>query len=216
MTPEERTQHLARTAGADDPVGWFEQLYQAAEQGEAVVPWDHDGPNPLLVDWSERQPAPPHGRALVVGSGLGNDAELLAGLGFDTTAFDVSATAVSSAHARHPRSVVDYRVASLLEPPPEFAEGFDFVLERLTVQALPDQLRARAIAAVRSFVAPGGRLLVIQFARDDDAPVDGPPWPLTRAQLDSFGEPPLLAQTVEEHVREDDGRRIWRAMFTRD
>jgi SAM-dependent methyltransferase len=107
-------------------------------------------------------------------------------------------------------------VASLLEPPPEFAEGFDFVLESLTVQALPDQLRARAIAAVRSFVAPGGRLLVIQFARDDDAPVDGPPWPLTRAQLDSFGEPPLLAQTVEEHVREDDGRRIWRAMFTRD
>jgi SAM-dependent methyltransferase len=215
MTPEERTQQLARTAGAHDPVGWFERLYQAAKDGEAVVPWDHGGPNPLLIDWSERQPAPQRGRALVVGSGLGDDAELLAGRGFDTVGFDVSETAIASAHQRYPDSVVDYRVASLLEPPAEFAEGFDFVLESLTVQALPEQLRSRAIAAVRSFVAPGGRLLVIQFAREDDEPPDGPPWPLTRAQLDSFGEPPLHVQSVEQHTRED-GRRIWRALYSRD
>ena len=215
LSPEERTRQLARSLSADDPVGWFEQLYVAADRGEALVPWDRGGPNPMLISWAEREPAAAAGaRALVVGSGLGDDAEYLSDLGYSTTAFDVSPTAVRSAQQRHPRSLVDYRVASLLDPPPELLGGFDLVLESLTVQALPEALRSQAIAQVGRFVAPAGRLLVITFARDEQEQVEGPPWPLSRSQLDSFAAGGLHPQLVEAITREDDGTRFWRALFT--
>ncbi|MGH3424905.1 MAG: hypothetical protein ACRDO8_09260, partial [Nocardioidaceae bacterium] len=53
--PDERTRQLAaESLAADDPTGWFERLYVAAEAGEAVVPWDRDTPHQMLVDWVER------------------------------------------------------------------------------------------------------------------------------------------------------------------
>src|SRR5213595_3438484 len=85
------------------------------------------------------------------------------------------------------RAPVDYRVADLLDPPPEWSEGFDLVVESMTVQALPRSLRERATAGVQGFVAGGGTLVVIAFARtDEDADDAGPPWPLTRDEVEAF------------------------------
>ena len=64
--------------------------------------------------------------------------------------------------------------------------AFDLVAECITVQALPVTLRSRAIAAIASTVAPGGTLVVVSGIRDGDGPRDGPPWPLTREELDRF------------------------------
>ena len=100
-------------------------------------------------------------RALVVGAGLGFDAEHLAALGFATTAFDVAPTAVAMARERAPGSAVDYRVADLLDLPREWDGAFDLVVEIITVQALPEELRAPATAAIASTVAPGGTLFVV-------------------------------------------------------
>ncbi len=36
----------------DDPTGWFEPLYAAAERGEREVPWDRGEPRDLLVEWA--------------------------------------------------------------------------------------------------------------------------------------------------------------------
>ena len=124
-------------------------------------------------------------RALVVGAGLGFDAEHLAALGFATTAFDVAPTAVAMARERVPGSAVDYRVADLLDLPREWDGAFDLVVEIITVQALPEELRAPATAAIASTVAPGGTLFVVSGIRDG-APEPGPPWPLTREQVEAF------------------------------
>src|SRR5215472_10485502 len=56
-------------------------------------------------------------RALVVGCGLGDDAEELARLGMQVVAFDVASAAVESARRRFPASTVRYEVADLLAPP---------------------------------------------------------------------------------------------------
>ena len=102
----------------DDPTGWFEPLYAAAERGEREVPWDRDEPRDLLVEWASGRGLDGHGLgALVVGCGFGADAEYLSSLGFDVTAFDVAPTAVRGAQERHPGSSVDYVVADLLDPP---------------------------------------------------------------------------------------------------
>jgi SAM-dependent methyltransferase len=206
----------AASLAAGDPTGWFETLYEQAAAGAAQVPWDRPEPSPLLVQWAERAGVSGAGRrAVVVGCGPGRDAEFVAGLGFATTAFDISATAVRMARDRHPGSPVDYRVADLLAAPPAWAAAFDLVVECNNVQALPRSLRDRAAAAVASFVAPGGTLLVVA-AKATVADADGPPWPLTRAELSSFGAGGLREVSVEEVAAPDGPFPVrWRAIFTR-
>jgi SAM-dependent methyltransferase len=199
----------------DDPTGWFERLYAAAEQGDAVVPWDRGAPNRLLVQWADGRALDGAGRrAVVVGFGMGDDAEYVAELGFDTMAFDVAATAARLARRRFPGSVVRYVTADLLDPPGEWHHAFDLVVESITVQALPPALHAEAAARVAELVAPGGTLLVISGARDAaDGPVDGPPWPLTRAEIEAFGVGGLEPVRIDD-LREP-GVRRWLAEYRR-
>jgi SAM-dependent methyltransferase len=201
------------TETRDDPTGWFERLYAEAATGDAIVPWDSDMPNPLLVDWLERHQYE-GGRAMVIGCGLGRDAEYVASLGFHTTAFDVSPTAVRIARKRFPESVVEYVVADLLDPPVEWVGGFDLVVESITVQSMPLSVRADAIRHVGRMVAPGGELLVISGIRGEGEQVDGPPWPLTRTEVESFAVDGLRATHLEQAPRPEapDVKR-WRAVF---
>ena len=117
--------------------------------------------------------------AVVVGCGLGDDAEFIAGLaGFQTTAFDISPTAIITARNRFPDSPVRYQAADLLNPPPDWLRAFDLVVESLILQALPDPPRREAIAKLGDLVAPDGTLIVIARAREPEQEVDGRPGPL--------------------------------------
>lgn len=219
MTAADPDQHARRLAAeslaADDVTGWFERLYSAAGRGEAVVPWDRGGPHPLLEQWA-RTATIPAGRALVVGAGLGGDAELVAGLGLATIAFDISGTAVRSARERFPDSAVDYAVADLLDPPADWRGAFDLVVESLTVQSMPRSVRAIATGKVACFVAPGGTLVVIAAALDDGDPSEGPPWPLTRAEVDAFATADVRPVRVELLPSPlDPSARRWLAEFHR-
>ena len=215
--PDAYSRRLARESLTDDdPSGWFDRLYTAAEAGETRVPWDRGTPHPLLVEWAEDRGVHGPGRALVVGCGLGFDAEHVAGLGFDTTAFDVSRTAVETTRRRYPDSAVRYEVADVLDPPPGWDSAFDLVVESLTVQSLPERVRTSATDAISALVAPGGTLLVIAAARADDEPTDGPPWPLTRADVDRFAAGRLRGVRVEPLESADNpGLMRWRAEFVR-
>ena len=187
--PDADARRLADVAIArGDATGWFEELYVAAESGDAVVPWDHREPQQLVEAWVRRRGRDDRGRrAVVVGCGLGRDAELLAGLGYSTMAFDVSETAVRIARDRFPESRVTYVAADLFALPDGWQQTFDLVVESLTVQALPLRLRSQAIEHVRSLVATDGTLLVVAAAQlESGPPADGPPWPLTRADISAF------------------------------
>jgi ubiquinone/menaquinone biosynthesis C-methylase UbiE len=189
----------------------------AAETGDAEIPWNRDEPNPRLVGWTEEHQLDGAGRsALVVGSGLGMDAEYVASLGFDTTAFDIAPTAIRVTRERFPDSPVQYLVADLLDPPADWREAFDFVLESITVQALPPHLHAEATKRVTEFVAPRGTLLVLSAAREEGDEADGPPWPLTRAEIEAFGHGDLEPVRIED-LRDpsDPFPRRWRAEFRR-
>lgn len=215
--PDEAARRLAAVSlAADDPTGWFEHLYAAAAHGDAVVPWDRGAPHPLLVDWAGDRDLT--GTALVVGFGPGFDAEFLAARGAATTAFDISPSALAAVRGRFPGSAVDYRTADLLAPPREFRQAFDLVVEIMTVQSMPPSLHPPATASVAGFVAPGGTLLVIGAIghgdglgqSDGDDATTGPPWPLTRAEIDAFGQDGLRPVAVERLEQR------WRAEFRRD
>ena len=196
-----------------EETAWFERLYAAAEAGEAQVPWNRGGPNPFLEQWVRERDLRGDGRrALVVGTALGDDAELLASRGFAVTAFDIAPTAIEGARRRFPDSHVDYRVADLLDLPAEWREAFDLVAEAITVQALPPSLRDRAIDAIASTVAPGGTLVVVSGIHDGDGPRVGPPWELTREELDRFER---TLRPVEVGVARIGADARWRAEYTR-
>ena len=84
-----------------EDTAWFEQLYASAEAGEGSVPWFRGGPNPFLAQWVAEHAGEGAGRrALVIGTALGDDAELLAAHGFAVTAFDIAPTAIEGARRR--------------------------------------------------------------------------------------------------------------------
>jgi pimeloyl-ACP methyl ester carboxylesterase len=202
-----------RSLAQDNPIAWFDRLYAAASAGEVEMPWDRDEPNPVLVGWAREAAAEGAGRrALVVGAGLGRDAEFVAALGFRTTAFDVSPAAIANVHARYPDSTVDYHVANLLDPPTEWANAFDLVVESYTIQAMPRSVRQRATANIGAFVAPGGTLVVIQ-AYAEAAAEHGPPWPPTRVEIDAISVGGLVAERVT--VLDSPSGRRWLAEFRR-
>ena len=125
----------------------------------------------MLTSWVD-SPAPSGAgkRALVVGAGTGWDAELVADQGYSTTAFDISPSAVETPRRNHPDSKVEYEVADLLKPPADWHRAFDLVVEIYTVQALPISLQPEATKQVGELVGPGGTLVVIAAARDDNTP----------------------------------------------
>jgi SAM-dependent methyltransferase len=213
--PDADARRRSREALRDgDPTGWFEQLYADAAQGQAIVPWDRRAPHPLLVEWVEQQPTKSGCRTLVVGSGLGDDAAFLAAHGYRVIAFDISKSAIESARRRFPTSPVDFRVADLLNPPAEWRQRFDLVVETYTMQSLPVRLRPTVALHIGRFVAPGGTLVVLAVAGAGDEPVDGPPWPLSRADIESFAVEGLELVSAEE-IRDPPGMHHWRAVLTR-
>jgi hypothetical protein len=92
------------------------------------------------------------------------------------------------------------------------------VLESITVQALPPPYHAEATARVTELVAPGGTLLVLSAAREPDDEPDGPPWPLTRAEVEAFAGAGELETVRIEDVHDPSDESFphrWRAEFKR-
>ena len=217
--PRSWQSETARLGNADpsDPTGWFERLWASATDGDVTMPWDRDDPHLALASWANApDPGTARGTAVVVGCGLGADAEHLARLGYETTAFDISPTAVAAARDRNPGSPVTYAVGDLLDLPGEWTGAFDLVVEIYTVQAVNRSVRDELTAGVRSLVAPGGALLTVQAIAEqgDD---DGPPWPLTRPEIEAFGKEGLTEVLIEELALPGAPSRlgVWRAEFRR-
>ncbi len=194
---------------------WFEAVYDLAGDDAAGVPWAGLAPHALLTQWLAGRSLAGL-RALDVGCGLGDNAEALATAGASVTAFDLVPRAIDWATRRFPQSAVNYRAADLFHAPAEWHGAFDLVHELYTLQALPAALLPDAARALASFVAPRGALLVISRARDEGQSVDGPPWPLTRAQIEALAVDGLRIETLEDLPATATTMRHWRALFRRE
>ena len=199
----------------------YDELYRSAKGDPSRIPWADLKPNHNLTAWLDRElPGDRPGagqRALVIGCGLGDDAEELARRGFAVTAFDISRTAIEWCRKRFPHSHVGYVVANLLEPPSVWPRSFDFVLESYTIQAMPLELRERALRQVADFVAPRGRLLIVCRARDESDPPGNLPYPLARRELDLLRHLGLTETSFEDYIDDaaDPPIRRFRAAYVR-
>ncbi len=213
-----RARELARSYIAkNDPKGWFEALYLEAGGNESVIPWADLTVNSHLAHWLETHSLQGQDRtALVIGCGLGDDAEELSKRGFRVTAFDISAEAIRWAQQRFTTSQVDYVTADLLAAPELWHRAFDLVVEIYTLQVLPPELRPSAVEATASFVSDEGSLLVVARGRDETDGEGTMPWPLTRAEVEGFTTHGLELRQFEDYLDTEQPpvRRFW-ALFTR-
>jgi SAM-dependent methyltransferase len=207
-----------RAVHEGQPTRWFEEVWSAGARDEIDLPWDRRDPYPPLTAYLAAEDPVVGGRAVVVGAGLGADAELLARHGFRTTAFDIAPSAVALTRSRYPGSTVDHRVADLLDLPGDLVGAFDLVVEIFTVQALHPSLRSAAQQGIRRLLAPGGEALVVQFVRQDhESAAAGPPWLLNRAEMEAFGSDDVAWVTLDTrpHPTRPDGRPVWVGVLRR-
>lgn len=170
----------------------FESRYRDAAGDREHIPWSSGRPHRTLTNWLDaRAPSVVRcgGRVLVVGCGLGEDAIELVHRGYEVTAFDVSPTAIEWAKAEYPDSAEIFHVADLFEPPAKWRHRFDLVVEVNTIQSLPHADRNAVVAAMAPFLAAHGHLLVICRASDEPVPHEaGPPWAVTKAELEAAAD----------------------------
>lgn len=199
-------QHYAQ----GDPLGWFEDLYNQANRDFETIPWADRAVNPHLAAWCDRESLPrPGSRVLVVGCGLGDDAEYLAARGAHVTAFDLSETAIGWCRERFPASTVNYQVANLLD----FTGRYDLVVEIYTLQAMPLDMRPRALDAVAEL---SNELVIICRGRDESDPPGQLPWPLTPADIRHLEQRGLSIVQFEDFDDPfDPGKRRFRVYLRR-
>jgi len=185
---EQIEQWVTQSQEQGEPSKWCELLYQHAQLDSQKVPWALMKPSPYLEDWLEGYQESTLGqRSVVIGCGLGDDAEMLAVKGFAVTALDISPTAISWCQRRFPNSSVNYTIGDILALDPAYQQAFDLVVDVRLIQSLPVNLRPQTIRNVTSLVVPGGSLLIIGEL-EDEVQKKGPPWPLRKEDLEAFQE----------------------------
>lgn len=168
-----------------EATSWFDDHYKEAKKELSAVAWAKGTTNPLLQEYLDTMYTMPS-KAIVIGCGLGDDANALYEAGFDVTAIDISPEAIEWAKERFGDTSIDFRVADLFDLPQELLGKFDFVFEAFTIQALPLSLRDRVITAIASLMAPKAKVLAVCNAKREGEHFDGPPWPLTTNELRLF------------------------------
>ena len=135
--------------------------------------------------------------------------------GYEVDAFDIAESAIATARARYPDTSVRYRTADLLDPPADLLGVFDLVVDIFTVQALPTSVRKTAVTNISRFVGPNGILIAIGMGQDEtDIPLIGRPWPLSRAEIESFASSELIqVRIADQRDADDPGRFRWLAEF---
>lgn len=202
----ERTKELAAEYLENgDALGWFDALYQEANGDNEKIPWADLAPNKFLARYAETINLQGNNRkALVVGCGLGDDARFLHDLDFRVTAFDISPTAIEWARRIHRDTDIKFIAADLFNPPHEWYQSFEFVLEVYTIQPLPLEMRVKTIDAIANFVEFRGNLLVVTRGRDDEEIPLELPWALSRKDLSRFDANGFRQIRFEEMIGDEE------------
>ena len=152
------------------------------------MPWEKGAAHPALIHFLKSNPV--HGRVLVPGCGLGHDVRALAATADEVVGLDISPSAVKRAKAHPAVGGERYVLGDLFALPPSLRGVFDAVFEHTCFCAIPPERRADYVSAVASGLVPGGLLLAVFYLDPGlDPGQTGPPFGVTRAELDALFSP---------------------------
>ena len=174
----------------DEPFSWCDSIYTDAQGDYKAVFWADLEPSPYLVNWLEQNKQEKDNRqdkkAIVIGCGVGDDAQALSDYGYKVTAFDISPEAINLCKKRYPNTKVDFLVADLFDYNKAWLENFDVVYECNTIQILPGEYRVQARQAMSKLLANNGHILVSCRSREKDEKKDEIPLPLDFDEINCF------------------------------
>lgn len=198
------------------PLAWFEALYASVDiENLKDIPWADFAPNPNLIPVIESYLTSKiqHKKALVIGCGLGDDAEYLSKKGYKVDAFDISGSAINFCKERFPESKVNYFTEDLLKF--KNKENYDLIFEAYTLQVLPESLRVEAIENIPDILNKKGTLIVVCRGRNDHEDKGNMPFPLTKRELSRF-EKTLNCTSFEDYSDDENPPvRRFRIQYTK-
>jgi SAM-dependent methyltransferase len=194
------------------------------------LPWDasyHDGPAPW--DIGEPQPAIVRlaseggftGDVLDAGCGSGENALLVASLGFSVLGVDVAETAVAMARAKAADRGIDARfdVADAFDLA-SLGRSFDTVLDCGLFHTFDRDERPKYVANLASVMKPGGTLYVLCFS---DQGADAGPHPVREDELraafaasDGWDVVDIAPDRVRTRFHDENGAPAWFARIAYD
>ena len=123
-------------------------------------------------------------RVAVPGAGRGHDARLLARHGYRVTAFDFADSAVAEARRLAAAEGVDVAIEQrdVFTLGHDYAGAFDGVWEYTCFCAIDPARREEYVHVLHTILRPGGLLLACFFPLREGG--DGPPFPVSRADID--------------------------------
>ena len=152
------------------------------------TPWEKGAPHPALVEFLKRSPV--HGRVLVPGCGTGHDVRALAATADEVVGLDIAASAIARAKVQSAVGGERYQLGDFFALPPSLSGTFDVVFEHTCFCAIDPSLRSEYVAAAAGALKAGGHLLAVFYLDPGlDPGESGPPFGVTRAELDSLFSP---------------------------
>lgn len=185
--PKEYKSMVKQYQEEDKPLDWFDTIYKIAHGDHTKVFWADLKPSPYLINWLEKDIIKKSSKkAIVIGCGVGDDAEALSEYGFEVTAFDISPTAIELCKSRYPNTKVNYLIANLFDYDKSWFQNFDLVYECNTIQVLPGEYRIKARVSISNLICKDGYVLVSCRSRDEGKQLDDIPLPMDKKEIDKF------------------------------
>jgi SAM-dependent methyltransferase len=166
------------------------------ERGE--TPWDKSAPAPelafLLGEGLLR------GRVLVPGCGRGHDARAIAATGeAEVVGVDLAPSALREARQLGALGGLHFEEGNVFSLPKDWMGTFDWVWEHTCFCAIDPSERGLYVTSMHSLLRPGGRLLATFFLNPSMDPGEsGPPFGVTKAELDALFEPHFVVESQWE------------------
>ncbi|MGJ8697487.1 MAG: methyltransferase domain-containing protein [Verrucomicrobiaceae bacterium] len=156
---------------------------------DGETPWEKGMAHPALPLFLSNHPDlfHPKPRIFHPGCGFGHDAALLAPHSSEITALDLARAPIAKARELHPAPNINWQIGDLFSWPEK--EAYHFAWEHTCFCAIPTDRRPDYARALHQILKPGGHLAGIFFLNPDHPVEEGPPFGVTRNELNNHFSP---------------------------
>jgi SAM-dependent methyltransferase len=159
----------------------WQSAYQKRE-----TPWEKGKPHPALLDFLAEH-GPLSGAIFVPGCGSGHDVRALSTPENHVLGVDLAPFAIEKARSFPKVGNEDYQLADLFALPEDLHARFDVIFEHTCFCAIDPKRRQDYVDAIVRLMKPGALLLAVFFLNPDlDEGAEGPPFGVSREELDAF------------------------------
>lgn len=116
---------------------------------------------------------------------MGHDVRALAATADEVVGLDIAPSAVAAARSIPVVGGERYELADLFALPDNWRGSFDWVFEHTCFCAIQPAQRSAYVASVANALRPGGTFLAVFYLDPgNDSPDEGPPFEVSKAELD--------------------------------